>query len=49
MINILDFKLILEMIVILKFCCYDDVIDSFGLICLSYKNKYNVYRRLVYL
>lgn len=32
MINILDFKLILEMIVILKFCCYDEVIDSFGLI-----------------
>lgn len=40
--NILDLKSILEMTATSKFCCHDDATDSFGLICLSYKNKYNV-------
>lgn len=42
MTNILDLKSILEMTATSKFCCHDDATDSFGLICLSYKNKYNV-------
>lgn len=40
--NILDLKSILEMTATSKFCCHDDATDNFGLICLSYKNKYNV-------